>query len=319
MKSKVEHICKAVKKSKKVAIMGHKDGDGDYYGSAFALSLGLEKIGKHNYIVSNEDLPDNLEFLFSFYNGEISSVLESDVDLLIVLDCSDKKRTVMPEVVDLFKLKEIVLIDHHTKGDLLRLADVSWVNSSFCSASEMVFHLLKELDVEIDKNIATCLLTGIETDTSSFQNQNTTKECFFVASELMARGARLKTIISNTFGGKPIDNLKIWGLAIDRIRMNKRINAIISYLTYEDMKKYEISGEALSGIANFLNSIKGAKIFVFLTEEEKGIIRVSLRTRDDNVDVSVLAKLLGGGGHVKASGFTVHGSIKKSGEATFIV
>jgi phosphoesterase RecJ-like protein len=309
-------LLKIICDAKKIAVIGHKDSDGDFYGSAFGLKLGLEKIGKKVKILSNENLPEALEFLYFYYNGDISADFVADIDLLIILDTSDKIRTTLPDFVDKYKESKIkiLLIDHHTQGDLANIADLSLIEPKSCSVSEMIFNILEELNIELDKNIATCLLTGIETDTSSFQNQNTTKECFFVASRLMAKGARLKTIINNTFGGKPVDMLKIWGLAIDRVYFHKKYNTVISYLGYDDIKKYGISGEALSGIANFLNSIKGAKMFVFLTEEEKGFIRVSLRTRDDKIDVSSLAKILGGGGHMKASGFSFSGYLRVCNE-----
>jgi phosphoesterase RecJ-like protein len=250
--------------------------------------------------------------LFFYYSGEILDKYVAGPDLVILLDSSDFGRLVAPEIAEEYKKAgaTMVQIDHHSRGDLAEFVDLSYINSESCSASEIVFNLLNELGVMIDKNIATCLLAGIVGDTSSFQNQNTTKECFAASSELMKRGARLRTIVNNTFGGKEVDTLKVWGLAMERLYVDKHFGIVSTYLTYEDIEKYGLSAEATSGIVNFLNSIKDAKAVVLITEQERGIIKVSLRTRDEHVDVAKIARQLGGGGHIKAAAFSIPGSLK---------
>lgn len=291
--------------------MGHKGGDADCYGSLFGLKLGLESLRKRVDIISTEDFPEGLSFLFFYFNGDIKSEIIPDVDLFIAVDSADISRLVAPEIAKQYQERgvKIAQIDHHTKGDLSESANVSFRDEQACSTTEIVYNLLKVLGAKIDKNCATCLLTGIVGDTSSFQNQNTTKECFSIASDLMKLGARQKVISDNIFGGKEVDMLKVWGLAMERLYVNERYGIVTTYLTYSDIETYGMSPEVLSGIANFLNSIKGAKVVVLISEEEKGTIKVSMRTRDEHVNVANIAKMLGGGGHVKASGFSFPGSL----------
>lgn len=291
--------------------MGHAGGDTDCYGASFALAAALTKLGKEVRVMAEADFPESLGYLFFYYNGEVVTDIES-ADLLILLDSSDLARVVDPAIYEKLQAAgtKTAQIDHHTPGDLVKIVDVSFVDARACSASELVYRLVLDLGVDIDKNIATCLLAGIIGDTSSFQNQNTTKECFAIASELMKRGARLGNIVSNTFGGKEVDVLKVWGLAMERLTVNSRLGLVSTYLTYEDIDKYGLSPDVLSGIVNFLNSIKGARVIMLVTEQEPGMVKVSLRTRDEHQDVARIAKAFGGGGHVKAAGFSLPGSLK---------
>jgi phosphoesterase RecJ-like protein len=125
----------------------------------------------------------------------------------------------------------------------------------------------------------------------------------------MAHGARLKIINKNLFGSKDVDVLKLWGLAMNRLYHNKKWGVVSTYLSNKDIQECGISVEALSGIINFLNSVKGARMIVLITEEEAGKIKVSFRTRDERVNVARLAAAFGGGGHNKAAAFKLSGKL----------
>lgn len=310
-------VTKLINDSKRIAIMGHANGDADCYGSALGLATTLTAMGKDAKVLAAEAFPDSLDFLLFYYNGEIARDIES-VDLLILVDSSDIDRLSDPALAKKLKKSraKVVLLDHHLPGDLSQFADVAIVNTKTSATSEIIFYLALELGVEIDKNLATCLLAGIVGDTSSFQNQNTNEDSFFVASELMKRGARLKTIVNHLFGDKEVDVLKLWGLAMERLSVNKKYSVASTYLTYENITSYGLSKEAVSGIVNFLNSIKGVAAVMLVTEEEKGLIKVSFRTRNEHVNVAQIARQLGGGGHVKAAGFVFPGSLKELTEGS---
>jgi bifunctional oligoribonuclease and PAP phosphatase NrnA len=304
-------ITKILLQADRVVIMGHKRGDVDCYGSSFALSMALTAIGKDSEIISDEKYPSNLDFLFNYFSGAVVPVATHKFDTFVILDTSDLDRTAVPALATdyLESAEQLVLVDHHTKGDLTESISNSLCMEDVSSTSELVFEIIQAMGVEIDKNIASLLLAGIIADTSSFQNQNTTGRSLEISSELLKYGARKKTIISQLFGGSEVDALKLWGLAMGRLNLNKKYGAVSSYLTYEDISSCGISGDAISGIVNYLNQVEGAKMIVLVTEEEKGQIKVSFRTRDNNMDVSSLARQLGGGGHVKASGLTFDGTI----------
>jgi len=305
-------IATALGSAQRVALMGHHGGDSDCFGAMFGLKLGLESLGKQVEIISPEDFPESLSYLFYYFPGSVDTKYVPNRDLLMLVDTSEVNRLEAPEIFTKYKDEGVglALLDHHVHGGLQEIVDYAHVDTAVSSTSELAYQLLSELKVNIDKNMATCLLAGIIGDTSSFQNQNTTEASFAVASELMRKGARLNNIVSNTFGGKDVDVLKIWGIAMDRLWFDKKYGIVTTYLTLGDIKGFGLSSEAVKGIINYLNSIKGAKIVMLITEEEEGVIKVSLRTRDEHVNVAELAKNFGGGGHVKAAGFSFPGSLK---------
>jgi len=305
-------IAKQIQDGQNIVLMGHKGGDADCYGSLFGLKLGLESLGKKVEIISTEDFPESLSFLFFYFTGDIKNQFVEAADTLIALDASDLGRLVAPDMVKSYLGKGVKLLhlDHHTKGDLAGLSETSFVDEKTCSTSEIVYHLLVLLGAKIDKNMATCLLTGIIGDTSSYQNANTTESCFAVSSELMKLGARQRAVSNGMFGAREVDALKVWGLAMERLNENKEYGIVSTYLTYADIESFGLSPDVISGIVNYLNSIKGARVVMLIAEEERGTIKVSLRTRDEHVNVAALAKTFGGGGHVKAAGFSFPGTLK---------
>ncbi len=314
-------IAAIINDSKVVAVTGHKRGDTDCLGSSFALIQALEKLGIKGYFLTKEHVPESLDYLFYYFDGEISDTLRDGTDLIIVLDSSDLDRlSAELEIRNQARMHtNIIHLDHHPAGDLVNVSKAYIVSEAASSTSELVYKLLIELDTGFDKNISTCLLAGIIGDTSSFQNQSTTEESLRVSSELLKRGARLKTVINHTFGNKDVDILKLWGLALERLTVNQKYGSVITYLTHEDISKFGLSGEAISGIVNYLNQVKGARMVVLVTEEELGQVKVSFRTRDAHMNVSALARQLGGGGHVKASGLSFPGKLQVSADMVQII
>lgn len=305
-----KEISELLKEAKSVAIFGHVLPDGDCYGSVFALKMAMESLGKQAFSYLSEDVPESLSFLED-YESLKSQKYFCPADLAIVLDSSDVKRTENQNFLSRYKEEgtKICLVDHHTPGDLIGFVDYAWQDTEKSSTSEMILDVLRIMDLKIKKEVATLLLTGIETDTSSFQNQNTTTEALEGAAFLMSKGARHTRIINNTFHIKDMDTIKLYGLVLERLVYNKKYGTIVGYLTQNDVREVGVEGDFTTGIANYLNTIEDAKMIVFITEKEEGMLKVSLRTRDESVDVSRLAKTLGGGGHVKASGFTIKGKI----------
>jgi len=176
------------------------------------------------------------------------------------------------------------------------------------STSEIVYKFLNHFNFEINKNIATCLLTGILTDTGNFTNGATTVSALKIASDLLIRGARFNQITFSTSKNKSLAILKLWGRILSRLEEND-LGVVFTVITLKDLEESELDREALEGVANFLNNLAGLRIILVLKEEENGFIKGSLRSNDDVLDVSEIAKFLGGGGHKKAAGFTIKGQL----------
>lgn len=310
-----EQISNIIKSAKSIAVFGHVSPDGDCFGSAWGMKLALESLGKKVFSYLPDEIPENLSFLKNYGRVQAQDCFVP-ADFVVVLDSSNVKRVEKHELLHQYREDGalICLIDHHTAGDLIGFSDIVWQDTDKSSTSEMVLDILKNMNVHFDKDIATLLLTGIETDTSSFQNQNTKAQTFEDAAFLMSKGARMPQIVNNTFHAKDIDTVRLYGLVLEKLVFNEKYRTVTGYLTQEDICKLGIKGDVSAGVANYLNTIEGAKMVIFITETEDGYLKVSLRTRDENVDVSVLARAFGGGGHVKASGFTVKGSFAQDGQ-----
>jgi phosphoesterase RecJ-like protein len=165
-------------------------------------------------------------------------------------------------------------------------------------------------NISLNKEIATCLLTGIFTDTGSFMHDSTTPAILKMAAKLMTKGARLSHIAHETYQKKDLPCLCIWGKALSRIMVSDKTGAAVSVITPEDMQECRAELDDLSGVVNLLNALPQAQFALLLAEYEPGKIKGSLRSEPHkNIDVSKLAKFLGGGGHKLASGFEVEGHL----------
>ncbi|MCX6806721.1 MAG: DHH family phosphoesterase [Candidatus Berkelbacteria bacterium] len=306
----VKKTVKLLKKSKRVLIFTHQDTDGDALGSLLGLTFVLQKLGVEVHPILTEKVQSNFSFLpgLDILEGKIVS----KVDLIVFLDIPDFRRIeFLEKVKPMVKKIPSILIDHHPRGDLFQLCTYKIQSEDVSSTSELLYYLICELGVEIDKKIATALLTGIFTDTCSFQNPNTRAESFEIASVLLSAGARIEKIAASVFHNKTPSVLKLWGKAMAKIWKNEKYNFMITVLTDQDFKECQIDKEGAEGVANFLNLTANPLVngILFLVEQD-GKIKGSLRTQKDNVDLSQLARILGGGGHKKAAGFLIDGKLK---------
>lgn len=307
--SDIEKAIELIYGAQKIGLITHVDGDGDAFGSMLAMDVALRELKKETVIFSNEELIE----LYDFVKNEIKyHPIDSyqKVDLLICLDFNNVERAVLPGIIEKAKKDaQILTIDHHPENSIGKISDVYLSNDVASSTSEMVFDVIRELGVAIDKPTANLLLMGIEVDTMSFSHA-TSPRTFEVVAELLRKGARIKPIVESAFQRKPVSTLKLWGRALERISFDEKSKSAFAYLTYQDLKELDlIDSVATTGIINFINQIKEPKIVALFTENTPGVFKVSLRTRDENIDVSKIAEKFDGGGHVKASSFKIEGTL----------
>jgi len=207
-------------------------------------------------------------------------------------------------------------IDHHPK--IKSYADLEIRDSAAAATTEILYYFLKANKIRINKNLANCLLAGILTDTGNFLYPSTSPQTINIASEMLAKGARLPQIMENTWRNKSIASMKAWGKALSNLKINKIYNFAYTILEPEDVP-LEMAEEELEGLAGFLSNLDRVNGLMILRELPEGIIKGNLRTAKPNVDISKLARALGGGGHAKAAGFTVTGSLQKTENGWTIV
>ena len=307
----IDKVVAKLKQYDEILLIIHENTDGDTLAAAITLSEALKKMGKNPSMICKDSVPKPFQFLLNYQ--EIShDLLFGDFELILVIDCGDLKRTGFDERLKKMakKKKTIINIDHHPKNDLHKIATVNLVDFKASSTSEIIWELLEKLQVEIDKEMATTLLTGLYTDTGGFKHSNTSPKTLKIAAELLRLGAKIKLITKNVSFNRTIPSMKLWGVVLNRLKKQADLSIVYSVITKDDLLNCGADYDDIAGVVNLINSIPDAKAAILFYETEDNKIRASVRTESDGVDVSRLANLFGGGGHKKASGFTLDGHFK---------
>lgn len=302
----VSAIAETIKTAKKVLIGTHEHPDGDALGSSLAVLHALESQG----IEATVYIPDPAADFFQFIPGfDRLTTVKPDVtefDTVILLDYTQLYRTHLEQEVT--GKPRVISIDHHY--DNTRQAAINLIVPEAAATAHILFPLFFALNIPINTNIATCLLTGIFTDTGSFMHDSVTPDILQISSYLMQKGARLSHIAHETYQKKELSGLQIWGRALSRILISKKTGASVSIITKEDLEECGATLDDLSGVVSMLNALPETKFAMLLVEYEHGKIKGSLRSEPHKgIDVSKIAKRLGGGGHKLASGFEITGHI----------
>jgi len=306
-----KQIYNEIHSAEHILVVPHQNPDGDALGSATALMHYLKNIGKDHTIFCSTGAESKLHFLP--YVKELTTQEavweESYFDLIIVLDSGDLKYAGIDKYIEkLDHRPKIVNIDHHDRNT--EFGNLNLVIPSAASTTQILYHFFTLNNIQIDTYLATCLLTGILTDTDNFTNAATTVASLEIAGNLVKKGGKIQLIKQIMFQDKSINALKLWGQALSRLSKHDEHEIVYTYLTQGDLEDYGVDEEETQGIANFMNSLDEGKAALILKERSDGKIKGSFRTTRDDVDVSKLAQALGGGGHKKASGFKSDSNIE---------
>jgi len=258
------------------------------------------------------DLPScNLSFLPGFF--EIKNKTDSfEPDVLLCLDYGDFKRLKIPEKIMQKSPLYIVTVDHHLASD--QKGDVKVLCPEFSSTSEIIYHWLKYKNMEIDKELATCLLTGIFADSGGFCHVSTTSETLNIVSELLLSGVSLSKIASSTLlSQKPPQLSRAWGKVLSRTQLDEQTGLAYSWLKADDFENLGLGLADFDGLANLVSAGSPMNFGLFLVEYEKGKIKGSLRSESHSEqNAAKIARALGGGGHPYAAGFTQEGTVEET-------
>ncbi len=313
-----------LERAPRIGILSHRKADGDTLGAQLALAHGFRAQGKSVYCANLDEIPRKLKFLPGVETIEHPRTKE---EMERFLSCCDLFVTVDTGAFSLTGLQELNIsprdikipflnIDHHPDNGRYGLVNIIIPDAS--STAEIVGHVLDALQIPLTSHIGTCLLLGIFNDTDSFKNANVSSATLELTSRLIEAGADLPAIISNFLRDKTLNVMQLWGEILSRVHENRELGIVSAVVTHEDIERYKATPEDLEGIQNFINSVPQAKAALLLTEREPGIIKGSFRTLHDNIDVSQLARLMGGGGHKKAAGFAVEGRLVRDGAKWYI-
>ena len=287
-----------------VALGGHIRPDGDCVGSSMGLYLYLkEQFPEVETDIYLEPIADCYKIISNI--EEIRHQVEhvKTYDLFICLDCGDVAR--LGFSAPLFEhAKQTMCIDHHVSNEAF--ADINYIEPDASSTSELVYRLMEK--EKISKQSAEALYMGIAHDTGIFQYSCTAPETMEAAAELLRKGINGSEIIDKTYYEKTYVQNQILGKALLESMLVLDKQVIVSCVNLKSLNFFEAKPSDLEGIVSQLRLTKGAEVAMFLYEQEPQIYKVSLRSKD-RVDVSVIAKYFGGGGHAKAAGFTMKGTV----------
>ncbi len=302
-------IVKAVERAGRVLITSHVVPDGDAVGSVLGMKLALEHLGKEVRVALSDGVPPSLRFLpgsMGVNTGECGSPWQ--FDLALVLDCGALDR--VGKCVEAVRACPTTInIDHHATNT--QFATINWVDTGAAATCQMVAELVRALGVAYDPDMATCLFTGVSTDTGSFRYSNTTASTFRIAAQLAEAGAEPWEIAQSVYDSKPYSALAALGEAILGMEFScGRLIAIMS-IRAADMERHGISEGDTEGFIGYARSIEGVEIAAAFREVGQGLIRVGLRSKE-RADVARVAGEFGGGGHVRASGCSIQGTIEEA-------
>ena len=306
-------ILESLKASRNVLLLTHVRPDGDAIGSLLAMGRGLTLMGKAVCLYNESPIPA----IFRFLPGIEAIVSEpgslADYDTVVVLDCSDISR-VGAIAEELGQIPVLINLDHHSSNTGFGSHQI--VDPSASSAGEIVYRLLMDLGIEIDRSIAYAVYTAIFTDTGSFLFQNATSEAFHICGCMVAKGVDSYTVAQNLFATYSLGRLKLLNRVLDTIEISGNGKLSVMYLTQEMLRETETSVDDINGLVNYAKHIEDVQVAVLIQEsrhvpgEPTGEhYHVSLRSTGD-VDVGHIALGYGGGGHPGAAAFTARINLK---------
>ena len=310
MKKKLQkEFIQILNKPKKVVIIPHKNPDGDALGSTLALNFFLNKTGHQSHVVSPNEYPDFLNWLPG-QEGILKHTTETDksvelikaADLIFTLDFNSLGRVEMLEPHINTSSAKKIMIDHHQEPS--DYADIMYSDSNIGSTCEMVYNLISHLDAaQIDQKIATCLYTGIMTDTGSFRFPSTTPKTHHVIAELIDKGANHSEIHQNIYDTFTFDRLRLLGTALTNLKKTEDLPVVYITISQEELNRNNFKKGDTEGFVNYGLSLVGISVAVIMIEnEQEQIIKMSFRSKGAFSVNDFARTYFNGGGHHNAAG-----------------
>ncbi|HEX5397733.1 MAG TPA: bifunctional oligoribonuclease/PAP phosphatase NrnA [Verrucomicrobiae bacterium] len=299
----IGRIIEAIRGSKTFCIVGHVRPDGDCIGSQLGFALALRNEGKKVSCWNEDAVPQKYKFLN--HDGLFQKPKRGrKFDCVIATDCASFERLGRAGKC-IADRKIFINIDHHESNT--RYADVNWVSAREPSCGELIYRLLKTARWPITKPIADCLFTAISTDTGSFQYPTTRPGTFHTAGELVGRGANLAKICDEVYQSYPLARARLLKRVYGGFRLTHRNQIGWFWLKRLDFARTGGESEDTEGLIDHIRNIEPVVVACVFEELEPNQIRISLRSKSDQVNVNEIAAQFGGGGHPAAAGAKISG------------
>lgn len=303
----LDNILDEINKANSIIILTHENPDGDAIGSGLALYNALKDMGKNPDLIIPE-FPRTFEFLPGADEIKKGSDIEK-YDLAISVDCATIK--MLNGFANYFENAEVkISIDHHSTNTMF--GDINYVSPDAPACAQILIVLLNYFKIEVTKEIGTCILAGIITDTGGFKYSGVTAETFEFVAWLLNKGINVSKIYRKVLQTKTRANFELNRIASNRLEFFEDGKVAFTYITKEDEEKVNAESGDHEGIVETGRDIEGVEVSVFIRETDKGC-KISMRS-NEYVNVSDVCLLLGGGGHIHAAGVTMQCTIEQAKE-----
>jgi phosphoesterase RecJ-like protein len=297
----LRQVGQRLSESSSILVVSHIRPDGDAIGSLLGLGLALQENGKHVQMVLEDGIPSAFKHLEG--SRQVQRSVKDEFDLVCVVDCSDLQRT--GKVIPPDRAPDINL-DHHATN--LNFARVNVVFPHAVATTEIVADLLEVMDWNFSESVSSALLTGLITDTIGFRTSNITPKSMRLAATLMEHGAELSALYQEALVNRSFEAAQLWGIGLSKLSKDGRI--VWTSLTQNDRQQVKYPGRDDADLINILSSIDGFDVALIFVEQPNGNVKVSWRSKP-TCDVSGIALEFGGGGHPRASGAEIPGSLQE--------
>ena len=295
-KEHLDKFIKMVDEANTIAIASHVNPDGDNLGSSLALRRSLEKYGKDVEVIAIDTIDDYLKFLPEL--DQYKEASREKYDLFIIVDCSEFDRIGHATEIARRSDKTIVM-DHHVGGKIN--CDLNMIYDTSPATCEIVYEVIDRLDLPMDETIGTLLFTGLCTDTGRFMYSNVSEYTFRAAGSLITSGVDYEYIYRNLYQSQPVSVMQFHNEVIAKAEFfDKKAFSIASK---QLVNKHKVQMGDAESIVNKLRDLKEVNVAMIVKEYDDGEYKVSLRSK--TADVAAVARANGGGGHIKASGFSI--------------
>ena len=303
---KFEEIGRVLRENKTFAVLSHLRPDGDALGSQLALGLSLKESGKDVRIWNEDGILEKYNFIPNAEMLTKPPATPQDVDVAIALDTAIQNR-LGTAFAAVRSPKVWINIDHHPSNP--GYGDLVYVDSSAPATGQIIFELIKNQNLPLNRAIAENLYVAISTDTGSFQYPNTTTRTFEIAAELVRAGVDVGRVSQQLYENYPRRRLELLREVLATMRFDADGRVARFSLTRSLADRLGVVPEDNEGLIDHIRAIRGVVVAIFFEELADGKVRVSMRSKNEDVDVSAICQKFGGGGHHLAAGARVRGSL----------
>ncbi len=308
MKASFHEIAGAIKQANRIAILSHIRPDGDAIGSQLALALSLQQSGKEISAWNEDGLPESFRFL------ERSDLIcrppsnPEKFDLAIALDTASQQR-LGTALQAIRHADRWINIDHHASNP--GYGDFVYIDPIAPATGQIVYEFLRAENFTVPRAAADALYAAISTDTGSFRYSNTTARTFEIVAELIRSGTDAAAIANQLYESYPKRRVQLLGEILSQARFDADDKIASMTLSSETKQRLDIHPDDIDGLIDSIRAVKTVVIALFFEELPEGKVRLSMRSKDDRVDVNKISGEFGGGGHPRAAGARIRGNLEE--------